>query len=236
MTTENFVPDEATLARFGALPDNEPVVMLNLLEFVDGGEARYAEYGRTALPQIQERGGQILYAGGSIFDDPGAGHWDQLILVQHPSRASFADMMAAPEYQRGLPHRAAALKRTELHAFKQSKEPGVLPLGPVPVEGGDEIFMLNLMRFKPNGGRDEYRQYAEVSVPLIQGCGGSLPLVLDAELPLVGEETWEEFYLVRYPNLRALKEMVATEAWKTANAHRQRGLDLTWSFGTQPAS
>ncbi len=33
MSTDNFLPDEATLAALGNLPDDEPVIMLNLLEF-----------------------------------------------------------------------------------------------------------------------------------------------------------------------------------------------------------
>jgi uncharacterized protein (DUF1330 family) len=69
---------------------------------------------------------------------------------------------------------------------------------------------------------------------MVQERGGSRALILDGQLPLVSEETWEDLYLVRYPTLEALQGMVATEAWQKANEDRQRGLDLTWAFPTRP--
>ncbi|MFQ5745538.1 MAG: hypothetical protein ACE5HV_18460, partial [Acidobacteriota bacterium] len=77
-------------------------------------------------------------------------------------------------------------------------------------------------------------KYGEVVLPMVHERGGSRVLRLEAQLPLVSDETWDELYLVRYPTLEALREMVSTEAWQTANADRQRGLDLTWAFPTRP--
>ena len=59
MSTDNFLPGEATFAALAEQPDDKPVVMLNLLEYTDDGES-YAKYGRIALPQITKRGGKIL--------------------------------------------------------------------------------------------------------------------------------------------------------------------------------
>lgn len=233
MSTEDFLPDAQTFNSLGALPDDQPVVMLNLLKFPGDAGVSYAGYGRIALPQILKRGGQILYAGEPVFDDPQAGHWDRVILVYYPSRASFLDMMADPDYQRGLPHRRAGLEKTVLYAFHQSDNPMAPPLEPVVVEGGDEIFVLNLMRFKAQG-RAEYQKYSQVVMPMVLERGGRPAYLLDAELPLVADQSWEDLYLVRYPNVESLQEMVATQAWQTANADRQRGLDLTWAFPTRP--
>ena len=164
-------------------------------------------------------------------DTPEAGHWDRLILVFYPSRAAFLDMMKDPEYRAGLPHRTAGLKRTVLYAFTQRE--GSPPLETVPTTGGEEIFVLNLMRFKGSNGREEYQKYGAVVLPMVMERGGAPALVLDAEMPLVADETWEDLYLVRYPTLDALQSMVATDAWQTANIDRQRGLDLTWAFPTR---
>lgn len=233
MSTENFLPDEATFAALGNLPDDEPVVMLNLLEFPgDGGES-YGKYGRVVLPHIQKRGGQILYNGAPLFDNAVAGHWDRVALVYYPSRAAFLDMMADPDYQVGLPYRTAGLKRTVLYAFTQGKAPGAPPLDAVTGDGDDEIFVFNLLRFKADGGREEYQKYGRVVVPMIRERSGSPALVLEAQLPLVSEETWEDLYLVRYPSLDSLRNMVTTETWQKANEDRQRGLDLTWAFPTR---
>ena len=72
MSAEDLMPDAAALDRLGALDDDEPVVMLNLLEFQDGNGERYAAYGRVALPQIEKRGGRVLYSGVPLWEDPAA--------------------------------------------------------------------------------------------------------------------------------------------------------------------
>lgn len=233
MGTENFLPDEATFAALGNLPDDEPVVMLNLLELADDSGESYGKYGRVVLPQLQKRGAHILYNGTALSDDPAAGHWDRVALVYYPSRAAFLEMMADPDYQAGLPYRTAGLKRTVLYAFTQAKFPGAPPLDVVTAPGDEEIFVFNVLRFKPDGGRQEYQKYGQVVAPMIRELGGSPALVLRAQLPLVSDETWEDLYLVRYPSLEALGEMVASEQWQKANEDRQRGLDLTWAFPTR---
>lgn len=233
MGTENFLPDEATFAALGNLPDDEPVVMLNLLELADDGGESYGRYGRVVLPQLQKRGAHILYNGTALSDDPAAGHWDRVALVCYPSRAAFLDMMADPDYQAGLPHRTAGLKRTVLYAFTQAKFPGAPALDVVAAGGDDEIFVFNVLRFNADGGRQAYQKYGQVVQPMIRELGGSPALVLRAQLPLVSDETWEDLYLVRYPSLEALGEMVASERWQKANEDRQRGLELTWAFPTR---
>lgn len=234
MTEQNFLPSEATRAALARLPDDGPVVMLNLLEFPDDG-ATYAKYARIALPQIRNRGGAILYAGTPLIGDAAAGHWDRVILVGYPNRAAFLDMLANSDYQRGLPHRAAGLVRTVLYAFvPRDHRTASTVLAPVPVEGGDEIFVLNLLRFRSGGGRESYLKYSEAVTPLIQERGGRPALILEAQLPLVSDETWQDLYLVRYPNIESLSDMVGTETWRKANEHRHRGLDLTWAFPTRP--
>ncbi len=227
-----FMPDEAVLAALAEQADDKPVVQLNLLEYADDGGESYAKYGRVALPQITKRGGKILYSGTPLVDNQVSGHWDRVILVYYPTRASFLDMMADPEYQVGLPFRSAGLKRTVLYAFAQ-RPADALP-GPVPTQGGEEIFVLNLMRFKPDGGRDEYHKYGRVVQPMIAELGGAPVVMLDAEVPLVSDEIWQDLYLVRYPTLDALQQMVASDVWQTANIDRERGVDLTWAFPTRP--
>lgn len=233
MGTDNFLPDEATFAALGNLPDDEPVVMLNLLELADDGGESYGRYGRVVLPQLQKRGAKILYNGAALFDDPAAGHWDRVALACYPTRAAFLDMMADPDYQAGLPYRTAGLKRTVLYAFKQREFPGAPALDVVAPDGDDEIFVFNLLRFKTDGGRQEYQKYGQVVQPMIRELGGSPALVLQAQLPLVSEETWEDLYLVRYPSAESLRDMVTSKEWQKANEDRQRGLDLTWAFPTR---
>ena len=55
-------PDQ--FAALAARPDDEPVVMVNLLKFrADGGRASYARYAQEVAPHLQRVGGTVRYAG-----------------------------------------------------------------------------------------------------------------------------------------------------------------------------
>jgi uncharacterized protein (DUF1330 family) len=223
-------PEQSTIAGIANMPD-EPFVMLNLLEYTDDGGEAYDRYAENTVPLVQKRGGKMLYRGIPLADTE-SGHWDSVGLVFYPSPSAFLDMVQSSEYQAGIPHRNQGLKRTMVYAFGPVE--GGPPLEEVATQGGDEIFVLNLLRFEADGGREEYQKYGNVVGPMILERGGAPVIVLKGLLPVVSEETWEDLYLVRYPTLAALQEMVSTDAWQKANVDRERGLDLTWAFPTQP--
>jgi uncharacterized protein (DUF1330 family) len=112
-------PTGLTLKRYLAEDDGGPVVMLNLLRFVDGGgRERYREYTRAAAPFLAKAGGELLYAGdGStalVAEDGQA--WDAVLIVRYPNRAAFTTMIADPEYRRLTQLRTAALQEAVLQA------------------------------------------------------------------------------------------------------------------------
>jgi uncharacterized protein (DUF1330 family) len=94
------------------------VVMLNLLRFVDGGRAGYAEYLAHFRRHAEPRGAEIVYVGdGStalVAEDGQA--WDAVLLVRYPSRQAFSDMVADPDYQEGTHLRTEALTEAVLQA------------------------------------------------------------------------------------------------------------------------
>ena len=232
--SKRFVPEDEALTALGALPDDEPVVILNLLEFADDGGESYRRSSASALPLIKSRGGYVLYAGVPVGSGAGDINWDLVLMVLYPSRASFLDLNADPEYRKGLADRSAGLKRIVEYAFRQG--PGSPPLNPVSVKDDREIFVPNLLRFKP-GGRAEYAKYGQVSGALMRERGASVTFALQGELPLISDETWEILLLVYYPTLEALIDMNSQESWQKANReHRQVGLDLTWAFPTRPVN
>jgi len=90
------------------LPDNGPVVMVNLVRFRersrDGngtGWDAYSRYSKGDMPLLKKVGGTILWAGhveGAAVGDLGEGRWDWVVVVWYPSRAAFLAMMTSPEY------------------------------------------------------------------------------------------------------------------------------------------
>jgi uncharacterized protein (DUF1330 family) len=112
-----------------AVPDGQPVVMLNLLRYRDravyppdtvsapmSGRQAYEEYTRRTLPHLRKVGGRPIWRGDarlSLFAPKGE-HWDEVILVRYPSRSAFAKMISNPEYQAGSIHRTAAIEDSRL--------------------------------------------------------------------------------------------------------------------------
>ena len=100
--------------------DDQPVVMLNLLRFTEGGQDRYGEYMRHTAEAGKPYGIELVYAGtavATLIAEDGQG-WDAVVIARYPSRQHFARMVADPEYQKGLPLRDAALVETVLQPTK----------------------------------------------------------------------------------------------------------------------
>jgi uncharacterized protein (DUF1330 family) len=102
-------PEASALERFGAADDGRPVVLFQLLRFVEGGRDRYLQYASAAQPILLRLGAQVLYAG--ELSPPLVGEaWDGVVVTRYPTRASYLEMLADPEYQKILPLRRAALR------------------------------------------------------------------------------------------------------------------------------
>jgi uncharacterized protein (DUF1330 family) len=91
-----------------SLPDEGPVVMVNLVRFRDrslGGDGSgwdaYSRYSKGDMPLLKKVGGTILWAGhveGAALGDQGEKRWDWVVLALYPSRAAFLEMVTSPEY------------------------------------------------------------------------------------------------------------------------------------------
>ena len=102
-------PKDLNLDFVESLPDDGPVVMVNLVRFrersLDGngsGWDAYTRYSRADMPLLKRVGGIVLWAGhveGVAVGDLGEGRWDWVVVVHYPSRAAFLSMMTSPEYQ-----------------------------------------------------------------------------------------------------------------------------------------
>lgn len=117
--TGNLHASRERLAAFAELPDDEPVVMVNLLRFrADGGEDAYNEYGRKMFPLMEKHGLKVVYAGRCEQLLIGAEEWDRVLLVEYPSRAAFLRMVTSEEYQTISQTRTDALVDSVLYATR----------------------------------------------------------------------------------------------------------------------
>lgn len=78
---------------------------------------------------------------------------------------------------------------------------------------GMPVVMLNLLRFKPDGGRERYEEYGAAVAPLLEKVGGRIRFLGEAALPLLSGGPWDLVLLVEYPTRQAFLDMVGSEEY-----------------------
>jgi uncharacterized protein (DUF1330 family) len=90
---------------------------------------------------------------------------------------------------------------------------------------GEPVVMLNLLRFKPDGGRDRYAEYGAAVAPLPEKAGARLVFLGDPAVPLLGEGSWDSVLLVEYPTRQAFLEMIGSAEYKAIGHLRTEALE-----------
>lgn len=126
-------PTGKDLKRFLAEDPDQPVVMLNLLRFADGGREGYANYLRHFRPHAERVGATIIYYGtgcAPVVAEPGQ-DWDAVLLVSYPSRRAFSRMVSDEDYQRGTHLRSESVVEATLQPTTDAHAE-VWPTSPAP--------------------------------------------------------------------------------------------------------
>lgn len=91
---------------------------------------------------------------------------------------------------------------------------------------GGPVVMLNLLRFRPGGGRERYLQYVEHFRRTSAPHGAEVLYVGDGSTALVAEpgQEWDAVLLVRYPSRRAFSDMVRDPAYAAGTHLRSEAL------------
>jgi len=78
--------------------------------------------------------------------------------------------------------------------------------------------MLNLIRFEPNGGREQYMEYHKLAKPSLARFGVKILFGGDGLPVLTAGQTqgWDAVVCVQYPNRAAFKAMVADPDYQEA--------------------
>lgn len=85
---------------------------------------------------------------------------------------------------------------------------------------GGPVVMLNLLRFRPDGGRERYAEYVDHFSATTSAYGAEVLYLGDGSTAVVAEagQTWDAVLLVRYPSRQAFSDMVRDPAYQ-AGAH-----------------
>ena len=74
--------------------------------------------------------------------------------------------------------------------------------------------MLNLLRFKPEGGLERYGEYGEAVLPLLEKVGGRPVFAANAAPAVIGGEAWDMVLMVEYPTRQAFLDMTGSPEYQ----------------------
>lgn len=96
------------------------------------------------------------------------------------------------------------------------------------------IVMINLLKFKPKGGRESYAKYGENTTPLLAKHGGRVLYHGKGRMTVIGGEEWDTAILVEYPSRDAFFDMVTSDAYQSHVHYRTEALEDSRLICTQP--
>lgn len=101
--------------------------------------------------------------------------------------------------------------------------------------GNHESFvMLNLLKFKKDGGRKAYLSYMAESEPYVKGVGAEVIYFGKANELVYGSETWDVVMLVRYPSRKAFLQMATDPHYLKVHEYREQALERAVLYATDP--
>ncbi len=115
----SILPTEEQFELVNAIPDDVPLVMVNLLRFQpEGGEAHYERYSQMVLKVLDKIGARIIYYGTDVTTFIGDDGWDAVLLVQYPSRSAFMEMLSDQQYIEASQYRTEGLIDSRLYVSR----------------------------------------------------------------------------------------------------------------------
>lgn len=90
------------------------------------------------------------------------------------------------------------------------------------------VVMINLLKFKADGGQESYARYGQEVIPHLQRAGATVLYAGAAPTQVIGDDEkpwWDAIVAVQYPSPTAFIDMVTNEEYLKIHEHRANGLD-----------
>jgi uncharacterized protein (DUF1330 family) len=90
------------------------------------------------------------------------------------------------------------------------------------------VVMVNLLKFRPEGGLERYLQYGREVAPHLERVGAAVRYAGGAPSVAIGEGErpwWDAIFIVEYPSPQAFIDMVTNPEYLEVHKHRAAALD-----------
>ena len=101
-----------------------------------------------------------------------------------------------------------------------------------PSEG--PVVMLNLLKFKKQGGREAYFRYIKESGPFAEEIGAKVLYIGKPNELLYGKDQWDLLLLIHYPSRKAFQEMITNPGYLKTHEWREEGTERAVLYATDP--
>lgn len=101
-----------------------------------------------------------------------------------------------------------------------------------PIEG--PVVMLNLLKFKADGGAESYAKYGELAAAHLKRAGGKVLYHGSGRATVIGDDGWDSVLLVEYPSRQAFLDMVMHPDYQAITHYRTDALLDSRLFCTTP--
>ena len=98
------------------------------------------------------------------------------------------------------------------------------------------VVMLNMLKYKPEGGREMYMRYGMAVFPMLQKVGARVVYSGEAAEHLIGKEDWDSILLVEYPTRQAMLDMVTSAKYLAIQKLRDDSLVRSVLYATDPTT
>ncbi len=99
---------------------------------------------------------------------------------------------------------------------------------------GEELVMVNLLRFQPDGGQELYDKYSQLVSPILERIGARVIYYGSAVMTFIGDDHWDGVLLVLYPSRSAFQQMMQDPQYIEASRYREQGLIDSRLYVTRP--
>jgi uncharacterized protein (DUF1330 family) len=238
---ERVAQINATPALFENLarqPDDWPIIILNFLRYRPRADASmYHKYAVVAGREIEAVGGAIVQhstaATGTDTALAFSDDWDGMALARYPRRASYIELQTSTDYQTAIADRVAGTFARLLYVLSDDKPIFDATTSIAELHKSDKqvdaspsnLVVSELAKFRDKDGSEHFGKWAKAVEPLIKGIGGEVFLSVRAELPIVSQQNWDHFTLIRYPSLDAYEQLTKTDDWQAAGPLRLVALE-----------
>jgi hypothetical protein len=237
--------------------EDGPVWMVNLMSYRD--VAQYADGRETTL---SGREADDLYSPVDVLSEIGAEpvffadvdaqllgdapSWDRVAVVKYPTRRSFFDMQARPDFQDKHVHKEAGMAETIIAAClpiaspADNVDPASTPdWADVPHPPTDEdgpVTVLHLIRFHPDQAGSEMVSYQNQAADVAVPHGVRISGWFGVEGTIVGDgRSWDQARFNAFPSKAAFLAVVTDPARLEAQrAHREVAIADTYTLILRP--